>query len=474
MINTSPAPSARELPPDADDTAVLHRLPDEPGQPDPESAGPERPSPGREDRSRRPAFLRPATWRAFGYHWVSLLLAPFGLAYAIAALTLGATLAPTFGGLAVGAALVAAARVQGRIHRPLAFRLLGRRVPEPPPFRARPGFRGYVRSGLGDATGWRALAHMVLSFVTSTVSAVLSITLLATGLGCLTYWFWYRFLPAQQAADGSWHRGTLLGSDTYMEGPLWNLAYVGAGLLLTFLIWPAANNGAARLQAALASSLLGPTAAQRRMHELEASRGTSVQDADARLQRIERDLHDGTQAQLVAIAMKLGDARERLAAEDVPQELRHLLDSAHGTAKEALVDLRGLAAGIRPAALNDGLDTALESLAAATPLPVSLTYLLPRRPAPAVEAIAYFSAAELLNNVAKHAAAGQAWLRVEPGPEPGTLALSVRDDGHGGADPASGTGLAGLAERARTVDGELRVSSPAGGPTAVTVLLPFS
>lgn len=434
---------------------------------------------------KRPAVLQPETWRAFGYHWMTLLLAPFGLAYAVFTVSLGAPLLITVVGLVVPAALIAAARGWGALHRGLTESLLGVHVPAPPPFVPGRGFFGFLRSGLTDAAGWRALAHMFVGFITSVTAAALSISVLVTGLGCLTHWYWYQWLPAEQAADGTWHRGGNIGPNIYDDGTLWQLAYVAMGLLLTLLVWPALNNGTARLQAALTAGLLGPTPAQLRVHELEASRSSSVQDADARLQRIERDLHDGTQAQLVSIAMKLGDAKDRLAAldadtssadrpVDLRQDLQRLVGSAHGTAKEALVDLRGLARGIRPAVLNDGLDTALESMAGTAPVPVTLSYLLQSRPAPAVEAIAYFSAAELVNNAVKHSGATEIKVLVAPADGGRNLQLQVSDNGSGGADPARGTGLAGLAERVQTVDGNLLVDSPETGPTVVTVELPLT
>ncbi|MCC3282156.1 MULTISPECIES: sensor histidine kinase [Arthrobacter] len=421
---------------------------------------------------RRPAFFRSTTWRAFGYHAITLLLAPLALAYAVSTVVLGSTLLVTVVGLIVTAAMVVAARYWGTVNRSLTSALLHRNIEAPPPFTPRPGFFGYLRSGLADTAGWRAVAHMAVSFVTATTAAILSITFLVTGLGCMTHWYWSQWLPPMQASDGTWHRGTMIAPDVFLDGFWWQAAYAAVGVLMTFVLWPAVNNGSARLQAALSAALLGPTAAQRRVQDLEASRSSSVNTADARLAQIERDLHDGTQAQLVAIAMKLGDAKERLASAEAAADLQHLLDSAHGTAKDALADLRGIARGIRPAVLSDGLDAALESLAATAPVPVELTYRLTVRPSPAVEAIAYYCAAELVTNAVKHSRGTQ--LRICVAGEDSHLLLEVVDDGVGGANPEAGTGLAGLAERVRTVDGALAVSSPLGGPTTVTVRLPLS
>lgn len=439
--------------------------------PEPAAAPGTRPATVTHTQPHRPAFFRSATWRTFGYHGVSVLLAPLGFTYAVTAVSLGASLLVTVVGLVITAAMIVAARYWGTINRNLTASLLGRNIPAPVPFTSRPGFFGFLRSGLADSAGWRAVAHMGVSFVTSVLSFVLSFTFLATGLGCMSHWYWYQWLPEMQAADGSWHRGSMIAPDVFVEGFWWQAAYVAVGILFTFVLWPAVNNGLGKLQARVAAGLLGPTAAQLRVRDLETSRSASVNTADARLSQIERDLHDGTQAQLVAIAMKLGDARERLSAAESSPELQHLLDSAHGTAKDALTDLRSIARGIRPAVLNDGLDAALESLAASAALPVELDYRLPIRPAPAVEAIAYYCAAELVTNAVKHSRGTGIWIAVIE--QENRLFLSVTDNGIGGANPAAGTGLAGLAERVRTVDGALHVSSPAGGPTAATVSLPL-
>ncbi len=214
----------------------------------------------------------------------------------------------------------------------------------------------------------------------------------------------------------------------------------------------------------------------RRVRELEQSRTHLVEDSAARLRRIERDLHDGAQAQMVAVAMKLGLAREKLGGAidgTVPPDLERILElvgTAHHGAKQAIAELRDLARGIHPSVLDHGLGTALSTLAARGDVPVELVVDLPERPSAAIETIAYFCAAELLTNVSKHSGARHATLEaVRAG---GLLQLRVSDDGSGGARLEASGGLAGLAERIRTVDGRLQVSSPPGGPTVVTVELP--
>jgi signal transduction histidine kinase len=213
-----------------------------------------------------------------------------------------------------------------------------------------------------------------------------------------------------------------------------------------------------------------------RVRELEQSRARAVDDSAARLRQIERDLHDGAQAQMVAVTMKLGLAMKKLGRmvdgtgqTDLDRVL-DLVDAAHRGAREAVTELRDLARGIHPPVLDHGLGAALTTLTARSDLPVELVLDLPERPSAAIETIAYFCAAELLANVAKHSGARHATL--EAAHVPGLLRVRVSDDGSGGARSEARGGLAGLAERAGTVDGRLQISSPPGGPTVVTVDLP--
>jgi signal transduction histidine kinase len=213
-----------------------------------------------------------------------------------------------------------------------------------------------------------------------------------------------------------------------------------------------------------------------RVQELEQSRAHLVDDSAARLRQIERDLHDGAQAQMVAVTMKLGLATKKLGGmidgtgqTDLDRVLE-LVVAAHRGAKEAITELRDLARGIHPPVLDQGLGPALTTLAARSDLPVELAIDLPERPSAAIETIAYFCAAELLTNVTKHSGARHATL--EAAHVPGLLRVRVSDDGTGGARIEARGGLAGLAERIRAVDGRLQLSSPPGGPTVVTVELP--
>jgi len=223
--------------------------------------------------------------------------------------------------------------------------------------------------------------------------------------------------------------------------------------------------------------LLGPDAIAARVRSLEQARTQTVDASAATLRRIERDLHDGTQAQLVALAMRLGMAKEKLADPDHLDldQVRALVNDAHNSAKEAIVELRDLARGIHPPALDIGLGGALSTLAARSTVPTEVSVSLHDRPTPAIEAIAYFCVAELLANVAQHANASHATVTCNQ--DGRWLRLVVRDDGVGGAQPSnigsSSSGLVGLTDRVQAVDGRFDIVSPPRGPTVVTVDLPL-
>jgi signal transduction histidine kinase len=230
---------------------------------------------------------------------------------------------------------------------------------------------------------------------------------------------------------------------------------------------------AARLEAERDAQARIAAAAQR-ARRLEEQRARAVDESAARLRRIERDLHDGAQVRLTALAMTLGEIKEGLddaagEAEDGGRT-RFLVGAAHRNAKETLAELRDLARGIHPPVLDRGLGAALAALAETSAIPAALSVSVGDRPSPAIEAIAYFCAAELLANAAKHSAAGHVAVSVSD--QDGGLLMTVADDGAGGARLVPAGGLAGLLERAQTVDGQLRVDSPPGGPTVVTIMLP--
>lgn len=228
------------------------------------------------------------------------------------------------------------------------------------------------------------------------------------------------------------------------------------------------------LHGRLAVALLGPPRAQRaeaKAQRLQASRARGVDAAEAERRRIERDLHDGAQQRLVALAMGLGRAKSKLDTE--PEAVRGLLEDAHTDAKQAVAELRDLARGIFPAVLADrGLDAALSAQAAKSPTPVDMRVEVDPRPPAAVETTAYFIVGETLANVAKHARATQASVHVHRDGD--NVVIEITDNGQGGAELRPGGGLAGLADRAATIDGVLTVVSPAGGGTVVRADLPCS
>jgi signal transduction histidine kinase len=245
---------------------------------------------------------------------------------------------------------------------------------------------------------------------------------------------------------------------------------------LALIAAPYVVRGLAAMDRGLITGLLGgsPTAELRqRVESLTVSRDASVDIADTERRRIERDLHDGVQAQLVSLAMDLGMARQKLQdGDDADPAVLALVERAHDDSKRAVSDLRNLVRGIHPAVLTDrGLDAAVSALAARSPIPVEVNISLPSRPPATVESAAYFVIAEALTNAAKHS--GASVVRVDGRVIDGMMQIEVRDDGIGGADVEHGGGLGGLVSRLAAIEGRLRIASPVGGPTTVLAELPF-
>jgi signal transduction histidine kinase len=357
----------------------------------------------------------------------------------------------------------------GAAHRRLAARLLGEDIPGPPPIRRGRGVAGWLGATVRDGPGWRAAAYLLVKLPVM-VGELYAAFFAAAGLANLTYPFWWplfrnhppgvQLRPAGALTPfGALHVATFPGTFAAFSA--------GAAMLLAA---PWAARAVSSADRWLMRGLLGPGRLAQRVADLEQSRALAVDDSAAMLRRLERDLHDGAQVRLATLAMNLGMAREKLGDGASP-EARELVDAAHQGAKEALIDLRNLARGIHPPALGSGLADALATLAASSAIPAELTTAIPERPAPAIETIAYFCAAELLANAAKHSSANR--VAIEVAERDRMLVLRVGDDGRGGADPGRGSGLSGLAQRVRTVDGRLEIASPVGGPTQVTVQLPL-
>jgi signal transduction histidine kinase len=206
-----------------------------------------------------------------------------------------------------------------------------------------------------------------------------------------------------------------------------------------------------------------------RVDDLRVARRRVIDAADAERRRIERDLHDGAQQRLVAMTLTLRLAEARVGSD--PDGAAKLIAQARQEAENAIAELRELARGIHPALLSDrGLGPALDALAARAPVPVEICGVPPGRLRPAVEAAAYYVTAEALTNVAKYAQANEACVELEL--ENGSLRLQIRDDGVGGADPSSGSGISGLRDRVEALDGSLEVDSPPGCGTKLIVEIP--
>lgn len=318
---------------------------------------------------------------------------------------------------------------------------------------------------LFDPRPWKAQLYFLFLTVWGLTAGLFVAAVLVSSLVAVTL----QLLPASLLVAGS-----LPGDPA--SGPL--LAAAGVSALIAL---PLLARLLVHVDAVVARFLVGSGSAEverltERVDTLSRTREAAVDSVDAERRRIERDLHDGPQQRLVAVAMELGLARQRLAADD-RDGAAALLDRAHAGAKEAITEMRHVARGIHPPVLTDrGLDAALSALAARSPVPVSVRVELPRRPAARLEAIAYFSVSEALTNVAKHSRARTARVRVEEryGPDGALIVATVTDDGVGGADPTRGTGLTGLRDRVGAVDGRMLVSSPPGGPTVVTIELPFA
>ncbi|MGH3211119.1 MAG: sensor histidine kinase [Trebonia sp.] len=313
----------------------------------------------------------------------------------------------------------------------------------------------WMGSRILDPVAWRTRAYFALKLPLTIAGLAVIAACWLGGLFCSTFPAW-------------WSLG-LVGHWVTTLSTAFSFLPLGAFLLL---MAPWATHGLTEADRRLMRGLLGPVSSAERIQTLERSRARVVDDSAARLRGIERDLHDGTQAQLVALAMKLGLAREKLydvGAVDLAR-ITQLVEDAHRGALEAIADLRTLARGIHPPVLDNGLADALATLANRSAVPVELITDIPERPSAAIETIAYFSAAELLTNVARHSGAQHATL--EAVHVPGLLRVRVTDDGAGGARPVPTGGLRGLAERVRAVDGRIEVNSPLGGPTIITVELP--
>ncbi|MFF1558965.1 sensor histidine kinase [Streptomyces sp. NPDC058279] len=409
------------------------------------------------------------TWREFGYLITGFPLSVLYFGLTVTGLSLGAGLLVTFLGVPVLAGVLAMGRGFGRVERARVRGLLGGKVGEPAPIRARkPGMFPAVGAVLKSGSAWRHALYPVLHFPWAVFGFTVALVFWVCGWSMLLYPLWFWIFPTFTDRSGL----VVFQNDSYsftLDTPAAVAGAAVCGLALT-LTTPWVIRALTTVDRVLVTSLLGPSRLDSRVSELESDRGAVVDTAAADLRRIERDLHDGAQARLVALAMDLGLAKEKLAED--PHGAARMVDEAHGEVKVALQELRDLARGIHPAVLTDrGLDAALSSVAARCAVPVAVAVELPERPSASVEGIAYFTVSELLQNISKHAGAHTASVEVWRAGD--RLLLQVSDDGRGGADARAGSGLAGLAGRLDAVDGTLVVDSPLGGGTTVTAEVPW-
>jgi signal transduction histidine kinase len=401
--------------------------------------------------------LRGQTWLNVAY---VLLAFPTGLAYflvLVVGISVGAALTILVVGIGILLATLAAWRAMAAMERGLARGLLGVPIPQPADRRELAGI-DRVRRWLRDPVTWKSLVFVTLKFPLGIVS------LAATGfLGFIALVM--LFAPL-----------IVLITPVTVFG--WIVTNSGQALPLTLIGIPAVlivlhlTNGLAWLWALFARVMLGPSTVQlhERMDDLRDARARIIAAADAERRRIERDLHDGAQQRLVALSLTLGMAESRVAAD--PPGAVTLIAQAREEAQLAVKELRDLASGIHPALLSErGLGPALEALATRAPIPTTVDGVPAERLPPAIESAVYFATAEALTNVAKYAGAISASVTLSV--EHGRLRLIVRDDGAGGADPNSGTGLRGLRDRIEALDGELHVDSPPGLGTMVIAEIPL-
>jgi signal transduction histidine kinase len=352
------------------------------------------------------------------------------------------------------------------LDRLLAGWLRGQRIPGVYRSPETRGVLARLRTVTTDPQTWKDFGWLILNSIVGFAIAVaaLSATALVIGYIFTPLWWWAISNPHDQY--GSLNLGIYTVTSTG-----WAFVTTAIGLALAPLV-VLLNRGLAAGHAAVAARILGPSERQQlsaRVQELASSRAGAVEAATEQLERIERDLHDGAQARLVALAMDLGMAEEDL--ERNPDAARATVRKARDEALGALGELRDLSRGLRPALLQErGLATAIDALAQRCPLPVSVTVSgeIERTPEP-VRTAAYFVVAEALTNATKHGRGNSARVSVER--KLGALAVTIVDDGKGGANP-SGSGLTGLSKRVRALDGRLDVISPPGGPTVVRAEIP--
>jgi signal transduction histidine kinase len=393
-------------------------------------------------------FVYVATGLPLGICWLTLLVTLLAVGLCLALLTIG---------IPVLAATLLLWRWGADTERERAALVLGAPIRRP----RRPASASERRldrwlAPVRDRRTWRDLSYMLLLGPVGIVAGTIAITLWSAALAALLAPLFAPSAPAGSPLDE-------------LGGGAIALAVAAIPLVALAAI---VTRGLAAGCAAMAESLLASEDREelaQRISSLEATRLGAVDSADARLRRIERDLHDGAQHRLAYIAMELGRARAKLASD--PGAADQLLAGAHDESKVAMRELRDLVRGIHPSVLSDrGLDAALSGLAERATVPVEIRGSVAERLPPATETAAYYVVAETLTNVGRHSGATQAFVDVHR--DDGELVLEIGDDGNGGARRRPGSGLEGLAQRVEALDGTLDVVSPPGGPTTIFARLP--
>src|SRR5882757_6533148 len=401
--------------------------------------------------------LRKPAWQTYLYFLLISVLAIVGVVFLFCVGLASGLLMVTLVGIPLLALVVLSGRAWNRLYRSLA-RLMGTEIDAPPPFVRPASWLQSVVAALTDAVGWRSLGFLALHSVLMTPIGYVVIVGVAMSAVLVTspvVWLISDepFVTLGEPVDS-------------LGGYL--LLSIGGVVALYLLGWLMLGLGRGHVW--LADALLGLTDRERRVVQLERARADAVDDSAATLRRVERDLHDGTQARLITVAMALARAEEQLATSSDAPLARELVSGALANTKDTLVELRDLVRGIRPPALDLGLGPAIQTLAARNPIPVDVAVDLPTRPSIGVETMAYFCVAELLANASRHSGASQIAVRI--GGDTAELRITVEDNGSGGAQAGNGSGLIGLRDRLAMLDGRLEIDSPAGGPTVVTVVVP--
>jgi signal transduction histidine kinase len=422
-------------------------------------------------RRRLAALVAARTWKETAHLLADL---PLGIAWftiVVTGLSVGFGTIVTLIGVPVLVGLLLFSRVISAVERTRARALLDADIASPFASLSAGSLWQRFKTLIGDGASWKGLAYGLIMLPVGILTFTLAVVMWSVTIAGVTYPLWGWIEPTV-ANDSDWYLWARAPLDGWEMAGVLLTGFVG-GLIFAVLT-PYVVGGLAVMDRGLIRGLLGRSsteALEQRVTELQESREASVDAAEAERRRIERDLHDGAQQRLVALAMDLGLARQRLARSGDSANAE-LVGQAHDEAKRAISELRELVRGIHPAVLTDrGLDAALSAVAARCPVPVDLQVVLPERPPPAIEATAYFVVTEALTNVAKHSRARVA--RVHVFRRDGWLVVEVGDDGVGGAVIERAGGLAGLRDRVRAVEGVLRLASPRGGPTWLMAELPW-